>query len=246
MKITVDENSKEKLINLWHNVFGDDRAYIELIFQKNSSFCDIFTVEENGEICSVLYLFDCSVNICGEYFLGKYLYAAATDKNHRRKGLMGKLIKESQVYCVENNLDFIALLPANESLYTYYAKFGFEYNMWRCKNFSADCNSKTIEISGYEYFCERKNRLKNSFNFVGDSVAYAVSCLDYSGYKFYKNSDNVIFLTDSESGCIEEAISQNGELSGMQAEKYGMMFAVDEKLKALLKSNDIYMNIALD
>lgn len=247
MKITVDKGNKEKLINLWQKVFGDDRAYIELIFSEKDNICDVFAVTENGSLCSVLYLLDCSININNAEYEGKYLYAAATEERHRKKGLMAKLINEAQNYCADNGFDFISLVPANEPLYEYYEKFGFESCMRRYKRININDNEYDVsEISGKEYFTERKSRLKNNFNFIGKSIDYAVSCLRYSGYRFYKDSEDCIYLADSDISHAEEVISSDGSFSGVKTEKYGMVYPIENNLKALLKDNTVYMNIALD
>ncbi|MBR3816329.1 MAG: GNAT family N-acetyltransferase [Clostridia bacterium] len=246
MIIGVNREYKEDLISLWHNVFGDDREYIELLFPEKGNICNIFAILENDTVCSVLYLLDCTVDIDNNEFEGKYLYAAATDKKYRKRGFMALLIEEAQKYCKDNGFDFISLVPANEQLYSYYGKFGFESKMCRYKETKQITLCDATEISGEKYFAERKKRLKNTFNFSGDSVDYAVSCLKYSGLRFYKSSEDIIYLSDGDIKDSEEILKADASFHPSDAEKYGMIYPINCKLKALLKDNTVYMNIALD
>ena len=42
MKIIPNCKDKEKLIDLWVKVFGDEREFAELIFLSENTSCDIF------------------------------------------------------------------------------------------------------------------------------------------------------------------------------------------------------------
>ena len=246
MKISTDNVNKEKLISLWQNVFGDDRDYIELLLSESESFSDIFAVTVSDEICSVLYLLDCELSLDGICYKGKYLYAAATAEKHRKKGFMAKLITEAQEYCSDNGYDFISLVPANEPLYSYYEKFGFEPRMHIFRNICFNIRADANEISAEEYFKERSQRLNNCFNFTNGSVGYAALCLEYSGYRFYKDGDNNIYLSEGDAFKPEEVISSDGNIIGASAEKYGMVYPINNSLNDILKRTSVYMNLALD
>lgn len=258
MKLIPNNENIERLIELWSDVFGDEREYIELLFPYGKNVCDIFAAFYGNKITSALYLLDCTLTYSGVQYKGKYLYAAATDKRYRGKGLMASLINEAEEYCKSAELDFISLVPANEGLYSYYEKFGFVSAMHRTTVWDkADILSASrTEISGEEYFSEREKRLENSLNFSGSSVGYVISCLKYFGTKFYRSSIGQLFMTEDDSVILDEVI--NGKIAvrfivdykinekKIDAEKYGMLFPISSALKCDWVTDDLYMNIALD
>lgn len=258
MKIIPNEENKEKLIELWVNVFGDEREYIELLFPYGNTVCDVFAVFDGDKISSALYLLDCSLTFNGGQYNGKYLYAAATDDKYRGRGLIASLIDEAQLFCKNSGIDFISLVPANEGLYNYYERFGFVTAMHRATVFGTTDNKSIpkYEISGAEYFTERRNRLENCIQFSGDSVGYVISCLEYSGIKFYKNGFGKFFITEKDSCLFDEMINETTAVryvsdneaaeNKLVSEKFGMLYPIHSDLKRDWYFKDIYMNIALD
>lgn len=69
-----------------------------------------------------MFLIDCSFCSCN----GKYVYAVATDSAFRNRGYASKLIEEAK----KQMGDFLWLIPADEELFDYYSKFGFETKLY--------------------------------------------------------------------------------------------------------------------
>lgn len=115
-------NDKKELSSLWQMTFLEDSQVIECFFQ--SIFKNVITpvIKIDGEIVSSLFLLPCKI---GKYE-GKCVYCAMTAYSHRGKGYMKELLDFSYNYCKENGFDFLFLVPAEESLFDYYAKCGFE------------------------------------------------------------------------------------------------------------------------
>ncbi len=119
------EFATEKDINalksLWQSVFLEDSEVTEYFFEH--IFKNVVTpvIRIDGEIASSLFLLDCSI---GE-FKGKCVYCAMTKYTHRGKGYMKKLLDFSYDWGRENEYDFLCLVPAEKSLFEYYAKCGF-------------------------------------------------------------------------------------------------------------------------
>ena len=51
-------------------------------------------------------------------------------KKFRGKGYMAKLLKKAESFAKQNGKSFIALVPADEGLYSYYKRFGFNEAMY--------------------------------------------------------------------------------------------------------------------
>ncbi len=264
----------ESLKKLWIDTFGDSEDYVNLLFYNGYTPTECFAEVISGEVVSVLYLLKGYIKTEKAVFEGRYLYAAATAVNHRGKGLMAKLLKEAQQYIKDNNISFISLVPADEGLYGYYGRFGFESVM---KNYvsvnikSGLDSAPTHSMSNKDFFALRKSLPGSYFNFADEGLNYALSCLHYAGFNLVQNSaDSYYIISGDKSEVLEyvssaENFTENTkvflnrlsegttvvsphDLSGFcecRENKYGMVYFADEKMKKYI-SGDVYMNIALD
>ncbi len=233
---------RQSLADLWHNVFGDGYDYINLIFEKDyndSIIC--FGEIDNNEVVSSFYLLRTTLKFKSENFTGYYLYAAATRPSYRGKGLMGKLIREAQLYCERQGYDFISLVPSEESLYSYYQRYGFVSSMYR---YDIELQpSDAVVISGDDYYEMRSSFDMDYFNFDKHAFSYAVRSLSAYGANFYKDKNNVFSIVTEEGEVIEQ-LPFGTALS--KKIPFGMMFPINKKLDRKWNYTDLYMNIALD
>lgn len=112
---------KKELSSLWQMTFLEDSQVIENFFENVFPSVVTPVIRLDGEIASSLFLLPCKI---GKYN-GKCVYCAMTKYAERGKGYMKQLLDFSYDYCRENNLDFLFLVPAEPSLFDYYAKCGF-------------------------------------------------------------------------------------------------------------------------
>lgn len=218
---------KESLIYLWNKVFGDDYGYIKNIYRdefKDDILC--FAHIENNKAVSAFYLLKNTLKFEGKFYNGYYLYSAATLPEYRKKGLMSKLIKEAQKFCEDSGCDYVSLVPANDELYHYYEKFGFQEAMHYWHNvFQSEFDESFVAdvISDVEQFSKfRYNYKGNMFDYSSKATAYAVLSLKKSRY-------NILRLSDTAYCCFDE----NGALAYefiCEQEK------IKEEIKKLLKT----------
>lgn len=116
-----NENIRLQAVELWHEAFGDSREYIKFFLDSHEA-CTCLSYEENGKLCSMLFLIDGT--LCGKS--AYYLFAAATFKSERGKGCMAKLLEKAKNYAVQNGRAYIVLVPAEPSLFDYYLRFGYK------------------------------------------------------------------------------------------------------------------------
>ncbi len=270
----IDVNGySQSLKKLWADTFGDNEEYISLLFNYEYTPTECFAEIENGELISVLYLLKGYIKTENKVFEGRYLYAAATAEKHRGKGIMAKLIREAQSYIAENNISFISLVPADEGLYGYYSKFGFEPLM---KNYVAVIDGLGLHgdekmLLSDELISLRNNISYPAFFFAENEWKYAFSCLGYAGYEILENTyDSYYIISDDRREILEyvtstENFKENTEILVKKAElgttvvspydlsdyceckenKFGMIYFADNEMKENI-TGDIYMNIALD
>lgn len=262
MLIKADEKHIPSLIKLWKEVFGDDEEYIRLFFKKAYFSGECFAFTENEEVVSAFYLLKCSIKYGGKIYKGRYLYAAATLPSFRGKGLMSALIDEGIEYARKENLDFIALVPAGDSLYDYYGRFGFVESMYKYK-YTTNRSCITLrayhEIDKADDFCIIRNSADNMLVYDDVGLRYAFDCLKFSdnriicaGDKSYYIDGEEFFIGDSEceesvqnflsSLGGERTIFSNRPYGECEKIRNGMLCIFDDELK----NKEIYMNIALD
>lgn len=115
-------NDKKELSSLWQMTFLEDSKVIDNFFETVFPTVVTPVIRIDDEIASSLFLLSCEI---GNY-KGKCVYCAMTKYAHRGKGYMKQLLDFSYNYCKENSLDFLFLVPAENSLFDYYEKCGFE------------------------------------------------------------------------------------------------------------------------
>lgn len=114
IKIT---NDREQIISLWSAVFGDSREDIEFFLDECKNY-DCLGLFVDDTLASMVFLVDCNYS---EYN-GQYVYAVCTAEEYRKKGYSSSLISEAK----KQMRDFLWLIPANDGLFDFYAKHGFE------------------------------------------------------------------------------------------------------------------------
>ncbi len=162
------EKDINALSNLWQSVFLEDEEVTEYFFEK--LFADTVTpvIRLDGEIVSSLFLLDCKI---GNY-KGKCVYCAMTKYSHRGKGYMKDLLDFSYNWCIENGYDFLTLVPAERSLFKYYAKCGFTPFGTR----------RTYKISDEAPTPKEKLRFENELSFESKIYEYwKKACIRYGG-----------------------------------------------------------------
>lgn len=197
---------RDEIISLWHKCFGDSEEYITF-FLDNCPDIVCVGFFDNDHLVSMLFLLEGFIN-CEKC---KYLYAACTDTSHRRLGIMEKLIRFSESYCKINNYSSIFLVPADEDLYSYYAKFGFIASFYKkhiklnvCDNYS--CEIKTCK--DIHEICSIKLDLINGisgFTFTKDLIEYTVREHLFNGgsvSKYHYGNNIALFFYYKENNTI--------------------------------------------
>ena len=111
-------DDKEQIISLWRSVFSEDSREDVLFFLDECKNAECLGYFEENQLVSMLFLVDC----CYSDLKGKYVYAVCTNQEFRNKGYSSCLINEAK----KHKNDFLWLIPAHDSLFDFYAKFGFE------------------------------------------------------------------------------------------------------------------------
>lgn len=113
---------------LWEEVFSEDtKAFLDYYYYIKARDNQIYVVEEDGQICSMLQLNPYLMKVEESEFPTAYIIAVSTKEDYRGRGFMGALLRKSLSDMYEAKMPFTFLMPAAEAIYTPY-DFRFIYS----------------------------------------------------------------------------------------------------------------------
>jgi predicted acetyltransferase len=116
---------KEEIMELWRLSFGDSEDFIRLYFDRAYREENILTVCENGRVVSALQIQPYTMSYCGTVVPVAYVCGVCTLPSERGKGRMSRLMLQARDVMGERGYALAALIPASESLFDLYARFGY-------------------------------------------------------------------------------------------------------------------------
>lgn len=106
---------------LWQEAFGDTEAFLNSFFSLAFSPDRCRCVTEDGRVTAALYWFDC---LCQGEKLA-YLYAVATAKDCRGRGLCRSLLEDTHAHLKNKGYAGTILVPADDALRQMYGRMGY-------------------------------------------------------------------------------------------------------------------------
>ncbi|MCM1441315.1 MAG: GNAT family N-acetyltransferase [Roseburia sp.] len=116
---------KDELKKLWRDSFGDSAEYVDMYFDRVYTDADAIALSIDGRVVSSLLLQPYNLWFHGTELPIGYIAGASTRRQSRGKGFMGRLIFQSLTAAYCRGMAAVALIPAHDWLYDYYARFGF-------------------------------------------------------------------------------------------------------------------------
>lgn len=136
------------LRGLWKEAFGDTETFLDCFFESGFSYDRCRCIFIDGQAAAALYWFDCGCE--GRPFA--YIYAVATAKAHRGKGLCRILMADTHHHLKNLGYAGTILVPGEKGLFSMYEKMGYAcfsgMDTICCK---ADTPVPLREISAAEY-----------------------------------------------------------------------------------------------
>ncbi len=200
--MTVDYPKPEhstSLRQLWKEAFGDTDAFLDMFFSKAFAQHRCRCITENNIAVAALYIFDCqwhSKKIA-------YIYAVATAKSHRGKGLCHLLMNDTHNLLKAMGYAGAILVPGSDSLFKFYETMGYKTCSYICE-YTCETADKTLplkEITKEEFCSLRKKYLPEN------SVLQENENLDFLGAysQFYAGEDFILtaFKDNGKLICAE-------------------------------------------
>ena len=108
-------------VALWQRVFGDEPQFIKQCIDEFAKNGFVMTMLDGDVVAAILLAAPCSYGARK----GVYLYALATAPELRGAGVMSRLMRAAELEAAGGNAAFAVLIPAGESLFSYYEKRGY-------------------------------------------------------------------------------------------------------------------------
>lgn len=123
---TAKTEDKPVLYALWAQAFGDSQDTIDAFFRLCYAPENTLVAETDGQARAALYLLENQLQAGETAYRAAYIYAAATEKGYRKNGLMSALLQYAAETAAQRQIDFLFLTPAEDGLFRYYGKRGFQ------------------------------------------------------------------------------------------------------------------------
>lgn len=139
----LQENEHVFTRKLWEEVFVEDtEEFLDYYYFLKTRDNEIFVIEEDGQIRSMLHLNPYLIAVEEARFEGHYIVAVATEEKYRKRRYMQKLLCTSMQEMYNRKEPFTFLMPAAEAIYAPY-DFRFIYAQKKCK---ITGNSETLQV----------------------------------------------------------------------------------------------------
>lgn len=199
------KDDREGLIALWQEAFGDSRKAVELFLDNRYSAHNTVVCEENQKIASMLYLLEGKVIIGDAILNAYYLYAAATLKEYRGKGIMAKMLEKAKILAEGRGVDLICLKPANDSLYDFYSKHGYK-TVFKTKIAAvkaSETEKAADKLNILDYSSARETAFHNYDRFIwdNDAIIFSTEQHKYYGGKVYRDCNGYCLYSIDNGIC---------------------------------------------
>jgi len=165
------EADKPILMRLWKLCFSDTERFIRFYFDHVYENKETLVYVKDNQPVASLQMIPYRIKIGDSYGWGGYVSGAMTHPDYRKRGYMEKLLTASFNVMRKKGYDYTFLIPQEEHLVNYYAKFGYE---------------RAFPEYFATYRCPKESKLSENVNIYTDHTHY--STFDFSAlYAFYSN-----------------------------------------------------------
>lgn len=193
-----------RMNELWSKYFGDSVEYSSFFFEQHlkgkTEYENQFVYLENGQVASMLTVIEGELSRRTKKDRFWYIYAVVTDEKYRKRGYAGKVLKYVLDLAKKENV-IVGLVPANDGLYHYYSKFGFETFFYKkveeltiFPEENDTCKLETADPSCYKQLRDKVYHNENYIVWDEHAVKYALQENENSGGEAYICENTGYFL----------------------------------------------------
>ncbi|MCL1937006.1 MAG: GNAT family N-acetyltransferase [Candidatus Azobacteroides sp.] len=204
---------QEDLKEMWKQCFPADsesfiRFYFDEIYRKEEALVFL----ENEKPAAFLHIIPYQIKTGDGMHHGGYLSGVMTHPNHRKKGYMEKLLSASFERMQTKGYDYVILIPQEEWLLRFYAKYGFR--TLRSPSPSASPSQPSVFSSSF-------------------SILRSPSSIYPLYLRFIEKKENTVVKTEQQFALIfRDFLSEQGVAF---ASEEGMAFTLKKESRIVLK-----------
>lgn len=117
---------KNEVRRMWKACFDDSEEFMDLYFSEKYKNENTLIYFEDNKALASLQMLPYRFTFCGVEIEASYISGACTLPEYRNRGCMAKLLLAAFDIMRERNIPLSILIPAEEWLYDYYARYGYE------------------------------------------------------------------------------------------------------------------------
>lgn len=180
---------------LWQEAFGDEDAFLDHFFSTAFSPDRCLAVQVDGQVAAALYWIDCRL----EGTPVAYLYAVATAKAFRGRGICRALMDRTRSLLSLLGYAGILLVPGSEELRHMYAAMGYETaTTVKERDYTAEAEPLPLTpITGGEYSRLRRNYLPAGSVLQESCPAFLEGC-----YRLYAGENCLLAAAKTDQGLF--------------------------------------------
>lgn len=197
------------LQQLWQEAFGDSMEFIEDFFATGFSGERCLCLHRDGRPVAALYWFDCALE-------GKklaYLYAIATEKAYRGRGLCRQLMEATHERLKALGYAAAVLVPAGEKLFSMYAAMGYRgFCPMQSRQIEAKMPPVPVKsLTARQYFGLRRQYLPEKGILQDSAAGYLATFAE-----FYEAEGAILCASREEAVLyVQEFLGDEGLLPGV-------------------------------
>lgn len=119
------EARKDEVKRLYDAAFPNDLRWNDWFFERVYRDDEVLVLSDDGGIVSALFLQKYDFSFHGDMLQMGYVSGAATDRRHRHRGYMSRLLSSALHVARERGDAIVGIIPATRRLYFFYDRFGF-------------------------------------------------------------------------------------------------------------------------
>lgn len=190
---------------LWQEAFGDPEAEIRQFFAAFPA-CISYVTVDRGQVVAMAHALPQTLMPKGP---AAYLYAVATARTHRGRGLCRSLMAFAEQDLKKRGFLCCVLSPAEAGLFDYYRSMGYETGFVRQR--TAFLGGQPIDIGEY---LRRREQLLNGVHMRCDqnTLRYAARCY---GLQFYATDTGIAAVGTHGPAEVLPEDTRGGQPNGM-------------------------------
>lgn len=238
-----EDRYHSQIKTLWQRAFGDTDELIEFYFSNRHKNENMLIFLKDGVVAAMLTMFPLTIKAGEQNFVGRYIYAVATDEKYQRQGISTRLLDYAHQWMKENKEKVSVLVPQSKELFEYYRKRGFKtvfkidtldiHSDEMSKDFqSLECvpcdlkkfvriRNAVFENSGLyaKWGEEDLNYIMKFAKFLGEDIFYFHNS-EGEGYAFYEREENTIIIKEIALINLELQTALSALHGKLKAEQY--------------------------